>query len=190
MTTAAVAMPHFLCSEFHAIRASGYQTKQSLVYDLQEPFRWIADVTVIEGFQSQVLDLPDFYFTGDDYRYRFEPEAKGRFLGLLRERFNSGVTYKTHAFEWDTIIEQKTVELGRFLIDRSARLDFMDPTPSLQRIDDRELRKRILSLSQREARDLGIERSTLHYLRRCARNGPTFRLHAKTLSRVEMVGSQ
>ncbi|NIO37118.1 hypothetical protein GTO27_05380, partial [Candidatus Bathyarchaeota archaeon] len=25
---------------------SSYQTKQSLVYDLQEPYRWIGDVTV------------------------------------------------------------------------------------------------------------------------------------------------
>jgi len=170
--------------------SSDYQTKQSLVYDLQEPFRWIADVTVIEGFESQVLDLPDFYFTGDDYRYRFEPEAKGRFLGLLRERFNSGVTYKTHAFKWDTIIEQKTVELGRFLIDRSARLDFMEPTPTLRRIDDREFRKRILSLSQREACKLGIARSTLHYLRRNTENGRSFRIHAKTLSKVKMLDSQ
>ena len=45
-------------------------------------------MAVIEAFESGVLDLPDFYFTGDDYRYRFEPEAKERFLDLLRERSN------------------------------------------------------------------------------------------------------
>ena len=55
---------------------SDYQTKQSLVYDLQEPFRWIADMAVMEVFESGVLDLPDFNFTGDDYRCRFDPEAK------------------------------------------------------------------------------------------------------------------
>jgi CRISPR-associated protein Cas1 len=32
---------------------SGYQTKQSLVYDLQEPFRWIVDVAAIEAFESR-----------------------------------------------------------------------------------------------------------------------------------------
>jgi CRISPR/Cas system-associated endonuclease Cas1 len=63
------------------------------VYDLQEPFRWIADVAVMEAFESGVLDLPDFYFAGDDYRYRFETQAKHRFLELLRERFNCGVRY-------------------------------------------------------------------------------------------------
>jgi hypothetical protein len=60
---------------------------------LQEPFGWIADVAVTDAFESEVLDLPDFYFTGDDYRYRFQLEAKQRFLDLLRERFNAGVRY-------------------------------------------------------------------------------------------------
>jgi hypothetical protein len=51
---------------------SDYQTKQSLAYDLQEPFRWLAGLSVIQAFESSTLDLHDFYFTGDDYRYRFD----------------------------------------------------------------------------------------------------------------------
>ena len=118
---------------------SDYQTKQSFVYDLQEPFRWIADVTVMEAFESGVLDMPDFYFTGDDYRFRFEPEAKERFLDLLRERFNSGVRYKGRVLKWDTVIEQKTTELGRYLVGKSRKLDFSEPSPTLGRMDGREL---------------------------------------------------
>ena len=118
---------------------SDYQTKQSFVYDLQEPFRWIADVTVMEAFESGVLDMPDFYFTGDDYRFRFEPEAKERFLDLLRERFNSGVRYKGRVLKWDTVIEQKTTELGRYLVGKSRNLDFSEPSPTLGRMDGREL---------------------------------------------------
>ncbi len=39
----------------------------SFLGDIQEPFRWIVDVAVMDAFESGVLDLPDFYFTGDDY---------------------------------------------------------------------------------------------------------------------------
>jgi hypothetical protein len=28
---------------------------------LQEPFRWIGDVALMDAFESGVLDLPDFY---------------------------------------------------------------------------------------------------------------------------------
>jgi CRISPR-associated protein Cas1 len=120
---------------------SGYQTKQSLVYDLQGPFRWIADIVVMEAFESRVLDLSDFYFTGDDYPYRFDPEAKQRFLDLLRERFNSAVCYRGRALKWDTVIERKTTEMSRFLVGRIGRLDFSEPIPDLRRRDNSELRR-------------------------------------------------
>jgi CRISP-associated protein Cas1 len=163
---------------------SGYQTKQSLVYDLQESFRWIPDVTVMDAFESGALDLRNFYFTGDDYRYRFDPKAKHRFLDMLRERFNSAVKYNGRALKWDTVIEEKTAELGRYLIGRTARLDFSDPSPSLRTIDDSELQKRILTLSQSEARRLGIGKSTLHYLRKNMSNRSTFRTYQKVLARL------
>jgi CRISPR-associated protein Cas1 len=157
----------------------------SLAVDLQEPFRWIADVAVMEAFESGVLDLPDFYFTGHDYRYRFEPEAKQRFLELLRERFNSGVRYKGRALKWDTVIEQKAAKLGDYFAGRTAKLDFSEPSPILRRIDDRELRRRILTMSQSEAREIGIGKSTLHYLRKKMVSGRSFGPYHKTLNRVE-----
>jgi len=161
------------------------QTKQSLVYDLQEPFRWIADVAVMEAFELGVLDLPDFYFTGDDYRYRFEPEAKQRFLSLLRERFNSGVRYKDRVLKWDTVIEQKAVEFGRFLAGRIGRLDFSEPSPTLRRTDDVDLRRRILSLSQSEAKGLGIAKSTLHYIHKRAKTNRSIQTYGRLRSKLE-----
>ncbi len=47
-------------------------------------------------------------------RYRFEPGTKQRLLDLLRERFNSAVRYEGRAFKWDTVIDWKTAELGRY----------------------------------------------------------------------------
>jgi len=163
---------------------SNYQTKQSLVYDLQEPFRWIADVTVVEAFDSGIVDLPDFYFVGDDYRYRFETEAKQRFLDLLRERFNQGVRYNGRVLKWDTVIEQKAAELGRFLASQSTTLDFSEPSPRLKRTDDRELRKRVLRLSQSDAKRLGIGKSAFHYLRKNAASDRSFLVYSKLRKRI------
>jgi len=164
---------------------SDYQTKQSLVYDLQEPYRWIGDVTAIEAFESGTLDMKDFYFTGDDYRYRIEVEAKRRFLELLKDRFNSGVKYKGKTWKWDTVILNKTQELARFLLGKSGSLDFIEPAPGLVRSDSRELRKRILELSMKEARELGISKSTLHDLRKRARDERPFKVYWKTENLLE-----
>jgi len=70
------------------------------VYDLQEPFRWIADMAVVDAFESGRLDLPDFYFTGDDCRYRFETQGKRRSLDLLRRRFSSGTRCNGRMLTW------------------------------------------------------------------------------------------
>ncbi len=158
---------------------SDYQTKQSLVYDLQEPFRWLADVTVLDAFESGVLDLKDFYFLGNDYRYRIEVEAKRRFLKLLQEKFNSGTNYKGGVCKWDTIILKKTQELARYLSGKTKKIDFAESTLKLERNDTLDLRKRILELTQKEAKELGIGKSTLHYLRKHARSNKSFKIYAR-----------
>jgi CRISPR-associated protein Cas1 len=163
---------------------SNYQTKQSLVYDLQEPFRWLIDLTVIQAFESGVLDLPDFYVTGDDYRYRFDAEAKERFINMIRGQFNSGAVYKGRGMKWDTLIQEKTNELARYLNGRSPRLDFSEPNPILERTDDQAIREKILGLTQSEARKRGIGKSTLHYLRKKARDPKQFRVYATLYKRL------
>jgi CRISPR-associated protein Cas1 len=110
---------------------SASQTKQSLVYDLQEPFRWLVDLVVMKAFESGLLDKSDFFFSESDYRLGFMMEAKGQYLDLLRERFNSGVQYKGRLLKWDTVIQQKTNELARFLTGRSSSVDFSEPAPVL-----------------------------------------------------------
>lgn len=165
---------------------SDYQTKQSLVYDLLEPFRWLVDVSVVDAFESGALDLRDFYFTGDDYRYRFEGDAKQRYIDLIRERFNSGAAYEGRVLKWDTVIEQKTIELGRFLTDGQRSLDFAEPAPSLVRQDNRELRAKILSLTSAEAKRAGIGKSTLHYLRKhVEKSSSSFKVYKPVRKKLE-----
>jgi len=166
---------------------SDYQTKQSLVYDLQEPYRWIGDVTALEAFESGTLDVKDFYFTGDDYRYRIEVEAKRRFLELLKDRFNSGVKYKGKSWKWDTVILNKTQELARYL-EKSGFIDFTEPVPILVRSDGRELRRRILELSAKEARKLGISKSTVHYLKKHARDPWPFKIYKPVSEKLRYDG--
>ena len=163
---------------------SDYQTKQSLVYDLMEPFRWLVDLSVIQAFESKILAVHDFYFTGDDYRYRFEHDAKVRFNDILHEQSNSGVKYKGRVLKWDTMIQEKTSELGRYLSGRSQRPDFSEPAPILERTDNRAVREAILSLTQTEASKRGIGKSTLHYLRKKARSNSAFNTYSNVRSKL------
>jgi CRISPR-associated protein Cas1 len=149
-----------------------------------EPFRWLGDITTIQAFESSVLDLKDFYFTGDDYSYKIEIEAKRRFLQLLKGRFNSGVKYKSKMWKWDTVILNKTQELARFLSQKSGNIDFLEPTLDLKGSDTSEIRKRILELTQSEAKKLSIGKSMLHYLRKKAKSEGSFRVYNRVAARL------
>jgi CRISPR-associated protein Cas1 len=127
---------------------TGSQTRESLVYDLQEPLRWIGDVTTIEALESGALDMKDFYFTGDDYRYRICIEAKHRFMNLLKEQFNSDTRCNGRVLMWDTVIEHKTNELARCLITGSRFLDFLQPSPEFRRSDGLKTWRKILGLEE------------------------------------------
>ncbi len=164
-----------------------YQTKQSLVYDLQEPFRWIGEVATIQAFESGLLDMKDFYFLGDDYRYHFGAEAKRKFLEMLKDRFNSPVQYKGKMWQWDAIILNKVQELSRFLIGKSKSIDFKEPAPSLERTDSLDIRRHILDLGQKQAAELGIGRSTLHYLRKNAGSDKSFRVCKKVAKKIVLL---
>jgi CRISPR-associated protein Cas1 len=164
---------------------ASYQTKESLVYDLMEPFRFLIDLVVFEAFESRTLNWRSFFFTSDSYDYRFEAEAKKRFLSLLKERFNRGVRYKGRMMRWDTLVLEKTKELARYLTGKSNTLNFTEPCPTLERMDDREFRSKILALDASQAKQLGIGRSELHYLRRNARSEKPFKLYRETRQRLQ-----
>jgi hypothetical protein len=64
-------------------------------------------------------------------------------------------------------------------------VDFLEPIPALHREDGRELRAKILAPSPSQARLLGIEKSTLHYLRRNASRAQSFRIYRSVNSKLQ-----
>jgi len=88
--------------------------------------------------------------------------------------------------KWDTLIGLKVQNSARFLIGKAGRLDLKSPAPVLERSDTRDLRKRILSLSASEARKLGLNKSTLHYLRKNARDRKPFKISDKVAMRLKL----
>jgi CRISPR-associated protein Cas1 len=60
----------------------------------------------------------------------------------------------------------------------------VNPKPTFEREDTQALRKKILNLSGPEARRLGLNKSTLHYLRKRARDRKPFRVYEPVLAKL------
>ena len=164
--------------------SADYQTKESFVFDVMEPYRFLIDLVVLQAFGTGKLGIHSFNFIEHNYRLRLELDSKGGFLTLLKEQFNRGVTYKGRRMKWDVVIQEKVNELARYLIGSRSEIDFQGPTPDLDRTDSRAAREAILKLTQSEAEKLGIGRSTLHYLRKRARQKKSFRIYGKVSEKI------
>lgn len=155
-----------------------------LVYDFQEPYRWLVDYVVLRMVLSRAFSWDDFYFTGDDYMLRIKPPLLDRYADLLREQFNSGVIYCGKRLSWDTLILRKCQELARYLLGKTVGFDLKSPKPVLQRSDSRALREKILRLSSSDARTLRLGKSTVHYLRKRAKEERLFKVYTPVLARL------
>ncbi len=85
-----------------------------LIYDLQEPFRWLVNVTIIEALERNDFGKKDFILT-DNYNIRLKPEATKRLVALMESRFTSKAAYGKKTWEWSSVIIQKTAEMAKFL---------------------------------------------------------------------------
>jgi CRISPR-associated protein Cas1 len=162
-----------------------WRTKQSMTLDLMEPYRFLVDLTVMKAFEADLLTPHDFGYDRDDYRFQIQTDGRRRFRQALIETFNNRISYKGRMCTWDFVIEEKANELARYLTGRSSSISFSEPAPTLERQDNKAMRERILSLSQSEAEKIGIEKSTLHYLRKKAKRREPFRVYLKVREKLQ-----
>ncbi len=152
------------------------QSKYPLVYDLQEPFRWLIDITLIECLEYKRFSKKDFYRL-DNYVLRLKPETAKKLLAALQIKFNSTTRYRGKLYGWDTVMRLKCQELASYILGRRSELDFDNPRPELPRDDSEAVRSRILSMSCAEARELGIRKNTLWYMQQRARTGKPIKIY-------------
>ena len=112
---------------------------------------------------------------------------------MLRERFDSvghTVAYRGDRVKWDTLIGLKVQEFARYLVGKADVFDLKSPAPVLERSDSTELRERILGLSAFEAGKLGLGKSTVHYLKKHARDRKPFKVYKKIADRLTFTRRQ
>jgi CRISPR-associated protein Cas1 len=160
------------------------QTKCSLVYDVQEPYRWLVDSTVISCLESNRFGNSDFYRM-DNYVLRLRPEAVRKLIDALRIKFNSPARYAGKLYGWDTLVRLKAQELANHIMGTRTELDFGDPKPALHRTDSEAVRSLILSLTTAEARKRGIRKNTFWYLQQRARTEKSLMIRTKVANRLQ-----
>ncbi|MDH3277168.1 MAG: CRISPR-associated endonuclease Cas1 [Nitrosopumilus sp.] len=161
-------------------------SRTPLVYDCQELFRWLIDLSVIELLEDNKLKKSDFILT-ENYHIRLKPATAKLLVDKIKSNFNLKVKYGIKYFAYQNILYSNISQLAQFIAGKKKTLEISVPSITINRDDNLELREKILALSPEQRKRLGINKSTLWYLKKNVRSKNKIKIYDKILGKLETI---
>jgi len=158
-------------------------SRTPLVYDLQELFRWLIDLSVIELLEENKLKKSDFILT-ENYHIRLKQETAKLLVDKIKSNFNLKVSYGKKYFAYQNILYSNISQLAQFISEKKKTLEFRVPPIKINRDDNLELREKILAMTPDERKRLGISKSTLWYLKKNVLSKDKIKIYDKILEKL------
>lgn len=115
--------------------------RSSLVYDLQELYRWIIDLSVIQLLEEKKIKKTDF-ITTESYHIRLREKIAKILIDKIRLNFNSRVLYNGKYHTYQNILYENARVLANFVLGKSNGLHFEIPRYNFNRYDKSDVRKK------------------------------------------------
>jgi CRISPR-associated protein Cas1 len=153
-------------------------SKQPLVYDVQELYRWLVDLSIIQLLEDHKLTKSAFVTT-ENYHTRLRESTAKLLVDYIRNNFNTAVTYKEKQYTYQYVLSNNVQTLANYVVDKQKVLHFSVPGVPIKRNDDTATRAYILNMTSEQRKELGINKSTLWYIQRNLREGKKVKLYHK-----------
>ena len=160
------------------------QSRTPLVYDIQELFRWLIDVSVIQLLEEKKIKKSDFIIT-ENYHTRLGEDVAKLLIEKINSNFNAKHNYKNGKnYSYQIILQDNLQQLSNFILEKKKEFDFVIPKMKLNRNDNLELKEKILNMTPEERKQLGINKSTLWNIQRNLSQGKTPKIYEKILLKL------
>ncbi len=161
------------------------QSRTLLVYDIQELFRWLIDVSVIQLLEERKIKKSDFIIT-ENYHTRLGKDVAKLLIEKINSNFNARYNYKNGKnYSYQIILQDNLQQLANFIVDKKKEFDFVIPKIRIERNDNLELREKILNMTPDERKNLGINKSTLWHIKKNLSEGKTLKIYQKILLKIQ-----
>ena len=161
------------------------QSHTPLVYDIQELFRWLIDLSVIELLEERKIKKSDFIIT-ENYHTRLRANTAKMLIEKINGNFNHKIQYKNKKrYSYQNILHDKVQQLANFISDKQKNFDFDIPKIIIQRNDDVQIREKILNMTPEQRKQCGINKSTLWYLKNNLTKGKKVTIYDKIKTKLE-----
>ena len=156
--------------------------KASLVYDIQELYRLLVDLSVIQLLEERKLKKRDF-IVNENYNLRLRETTAKTLLDKITLNFNSSAEYKDKNHSYQFILHDNVRILENNVSSRVKTLSFNIPEIKIDRVDHAVLRNRILNMSPEERKKLSPARNTLFYMKKNLKDGKKIKVYNKVMSK-------
>ena len=161
------------------------QSRTPLVYDIQELFRWLIDISVIQLLEEKKVKKSDFIIT-ENYHTRLGENVAKLLIEKINSNFNARYNYKNGKnYSHQIILQDNLQQLSNFIVDKKEEFGFAIPKMNLNRNDNLELREKILNMTAEERKQLGINKSTLWYLKKGLSEGKSPKIYKKLILKMQ-----
>ena len=158
-------------------------SRASLVYDVQELYRWLVDLSVIQLLEEKKLKKTDFIVT-ESYNIRLRENTAKALIEKIRLNFNARAVYNGKYYSYQNILYENIRLLANYIMGKSGKLQFNVPEFVIKREDNTDIRSKVLSLTPKNCKTLGINKSTLWYMQKHIREGKKVKIYGKIVSKI------
>ena len=140
---------------------------------------------MIQLLEEKKIKKSDFIIT-EKYHTRLGEDVAKLLIEKINSNFNAKYNYKNGKnYSYQIILQDNLQQLSNFILEKKKEFDFIIPKISLNRNDDLKLREKILNITSEERKQLGINKSTLWYLRKNLSEGKTPKIYEKILLKIQ-----
>jgi len=127
----------------------------------------------------------DFIIT-ENYHTRLGEDVAKLLIEKINSNFNARYNYKNGKnYSYQNILQDNLQQLSNFIVDKKKEFDSIIPKMELNRNYDLELQEKILNMTPDERKRLGINKSTLWYIKKNLSEGKTPKIYEKILLKIQ-----
>ena len=162
------------------------QSRTPLVYDIQELFRWLIDLSIIQLLEEKKITKKDFLVT-ENYNTRLRQTGSKLLIEKIKNNFNKKVSYKRNKnHSYQNILLDNGQMLANFVSGKTKNLEFNVPGIELESSSDfKKIKQELLKMTPDKRKQLGINKSTMWYLKKGLESGKKPRIYKKVLAKLD-----
>jgi len=160
-------------------------SRTPLVYDLQELYRWLIDLSVIQLLEDTPKPRKADFIVTENYHIRLREEIAKRLIEKIRFNFNQKAPHREKNYTYQNILHDNTQYLAHYISEKKKSIEFVIPKFEIVRDDTVSLREKILSMSPEERKRLGINKSTLWYMKKNLQSKDKVKIYDKILDKLK-----